>query len=71
MSFSENPFTNMEVVSNEDGTVGYRCSSCGGGWREKWQSSVAVLVLRRAFDSHLKNSHDRSPEHFEGYGGGY
>jgi hypothetical protein len=64
MSFSENPFREMVVVAHEDGSVSWECSSCGGGYRTRFDPSISVEHLRGHWLDHVRISHERTEESF-------
>lgn len=61
MSFSTDPYSEMTVVSNGDGTLSWQCESCGGGWRLTFPADARVADLRISYNEHLDQSHDRTP----------
>lgn len=71
MSFSANPYKEMTVVTNEDGTVSWMCDSCGGGWRDKYPVSTSIERLRRYWLNHVELSHKLTFTLCRDWGGGF
>lgn len=67
MSFQENPFIHMSVVTHDDGsTFTWECDSCGGTGATVWDNEP-ISTLRSIFLAHIRTSHARTEADFEGW----
>lgn len=62
MSFSEDPYRVLRVVTRKDGTLGWNCDSCGGGWRAGFPATATVQEIREHFNRHVAESHRLTPD---------
>ena len=65
MSFSYNPYRHIEILTGDDGRTYLLCSSCGA---EIALTSDYVSVAFWIMMDHVRDSHKRGPEDFEGWG---
>lgn len=63
MSFTYNPYKHIELIKGEYHWKWY-CHSCGGESEVEYMSLQNILF---SFRQHLKESHGRDPEDFEGW----
>jgi hypothetical protein len=58
MSFTENPYKHMGIITNNDGeTFGWECSSCGKEW-PYFHPQAPINRIRNDFLYHVRTSHN-------------
>lgn len=74
MSFSYNPYKHIELIQrdHDDGRWFWHCHSCGADSdredRPYFLISFDLGELVASFRSHIRNSHNRTEQDFEGWG---
>jgi hypothetical protein len=67
VSFTNNPFKHMIVLTDEDGvTFQWECESCGGTGGS-FHPDTPVSTVRGLFLIHIQRSHARTKADFEGW----
>lgn len=67
MSFTENPFVHMGVITHDSGdTYRWECDGCGGQGGDFDRYSL-VDDIRKDFISHIHMSHGRKKADFKGW----
>lgn len=67
MSFNYNPYRHIEVIKRTtDGPYILYCHACGADVAE-YVHTVSVGELFRRIAVHIKESHKRTPEDFQGW----
>lgn len=68
MSFTENPYDLLELITDEEQQkVKWSCGGCGGTSKTEWGIGTSILVPRVDFNRHLMLSHSRAREDFESW----
>jgi hypothetical protein len=66
MSFSYNPYQHIEVLHKEHGNYQLHCPSCGKQWGD-WTGTVPARHLFKEVADHVRLSHARTREDFDGW----
>lgn len=67
MSFDYNPFKHIEVVKTKDHKWRWYCHSCGAQSDRTWDRFGKIGDIFDNFIAHIKRSHNRTLEDFEGW----
>lgn len=66
MSFTNNPFRNVNFRIQNNGCIRWECDSCGGE-SEDFVATISAFELAADFQAHVRESHGRTPVDFEGW----
>lgn len=70
MSFDYNPYNHIELVKS-DGGVRVHCHSCGGARPKSTEAPLSpattIAEAFRVMAEHVRTSHARTPDDFEGW----
>lgn len=67
MGFDYDPYKHIELVQDDNGFWGWYCHNCGAESKDYLAQDVPLYVLISQWIMHIKISHRREPEDFEGW----
>jgi hypothetical protein len=67
VSFSYNPLRHFDVVKVDPGWYQAVCHGCGVAVGSKSDASAPIALFEQAIVRHVKISHDRTEQDFEGW----